>query len=969
MPQMDPRRVLRCSVFLTVLSLVPGARPVAAESPAATIPVVRAHGKVRVDGRQTEGFWAPAAAVELTVVGKGAKPRHRTRVRAALDDEGLYFAFTCEDDMEKLVAAKSARDDKTWMSDCVEISLDPGATRNRYFHFIVNAAGCVYDAYKVHDIDSMGKFIDADWDGLWQAAVHKGTDEWSVEIYVPFAILQLDKDAGSTWAVTFARENFPQNEFTVWPREGKFDDPTGGGGLAGIAADLAPFRWSVDQPDLGYRMPGANRLEVAATNRTGVDRTVKVTVERIIGNSTASPPATEARMPAGERVSVRTSYVLPDRGADLTLVLSDAPTGRRLCVSRIYHIAVSPALAAHLVQPWYRSTFYATQPPAPVRVEAVVNRDLAGATYSLTAVLSSKGEERARAELPRATERESALTLPAADLAVGEHQVRVTLTRDGQAAGAVDLTVHRLPPSPAEVRLDCHGRVLFNGQPYLPIGLWSIILERSVLKECADAGFNAVLPPPHLGTRDERFLDELHAHGMKAVLHRAVSGVSAADDQKAAGAREMLARVREHPALLAYMTEDEPELRWTAPDELRRRYGLMRELDPWHPVWVNHTSSQAFTAVEKYISVADITGSDPYPIPRIEPGFVSLIGDKARRVSGDHRKAFWLILQAFRYAPSAAREAGRFPTFEEARCMTHLALNAGAGALFYFTYGMADWYVKSNPRFWAGLKAIVGEVRALEDDLLAEPAPQDFAVTPATAGLNCRLLRRGDILTLVAVNPRRKPAQCAFEIPALRAAAHVQVVSEKRRCGLDNGRWNDAFDPYAVHIYTTRMDLPPVAADFVVGKKHLELPETLWDPKNVASRRSGAKASASSERPYVSWGSAASTIDDNPLSFHMFKTDDEPNWIEVRFPKPAVLTKVDLVTRHVAFFDEFQALPVAHELQVWGDDGWRPVAKRDTIAAKVATSTLPGTRAQRIRFVFASKRPQVCEIKAYVGAP
>jgi len=158
-----------------------------AEDAALTTRAVRASGKVQVDGRLDEDFWKGAPAVELKRLGKGTTPARRTRVRTAYDDEAIYIGFSCEDDMTKLVAVATGRDDKTWMSDCVEVFLDANNDRNSYYHFILNAANCIFDEYAVHNIDEMGKYIDIDWDGQWQHAVSKGPEQWTAEIRIPFS--------------------------------------------------------------------------------------------------------------------------------------------------------------------------------------------------------------------------------------------------------------------------------------------------------------------------------------------------------------------------------------------------------------------------------------------------------------------------------------------------------------------------------------------------------------------------------------------------------------------------------------------------------------------------------------------------------------------------------------------------------------------------------------------------------------
>jgi len=95
-----------------------------------------------------------------------------------------------------LKADVTLRDGPVWEDDAIEVFLDPGRTKTRYYQFIVNAAGTQWD--------SAGK--DGAWNASWRAAVlaRESDDFWSVEMQIPFAALGGAPAEGDVWGLNVA---------------------------------------------------------------------------------------------------------------------------------------------------------------------------------------------------------------------------------------------------------------------------------------------------------------------------------------------------------------------------------------------------------------------------------------------------------------------------------------------------------------------------------------------------------------------------------------------------------------------------------------------------------------------------------------------------------------------------------------------------------------------------------------------
>lgn len=158
-----------------------------------------------IDGNLADAAWqSPPSVPELRLLANGGPASEKTAVWLAYDEHGLYVAMRCaESQMDKLVARHSERGAPLYQDDDVEIFvLPPGGAQ--VCQMAVNALGT--------RSDNLGNTTD------WAAAASRGPAEWSVEAFIPYAVLGVATPParGNVWCVQFGRQQKAKRETTSW---------------------------------------------------------------------------------------------------------------------------------------------------------------------------------------------------------------------------------------------------------------------------------------------------------------------------------------------------------------------------------------------------------------------------------------------------------------------------------------------------------------------------------------------------------------------------------------------------------------------------------------------------------------------------------------------------------------------------------------------------------------------------------
>jgi hypothetical protein len=332
---------------------------------------------------------------------------------------------------------------------------------------------------------------------------------------------------------------------------------------------------------------------------------------------------------------------------------------------------------------------------------------------------------------------------------------------------------------------------------FFPIGIYGAPLE--ALRELKATGFNAV----QTSRREAGFLQQFIQQAAEAGLTVLISPPDAEDAETLHG---FLKDIKASPTILAWYLADEPEGRGIAPASIWRWRRFLRSYTPFPGALVVVRAERAWD----YAPTADILMIDTYPIPHMPLTWLSDSLEEARQWTGG--RPVWAVIQAFDWSDVPLKDDprawGRYPTYEEERCLSYLAVVHGAQGLFYYTFEAQKFGTTEYRRHWDNIKKVIAELRSIYPLLLASivekpkvhvDRPQiHWAVKQVAQGQGGGAVPAGHYL--IAVNTIDKPLTATFTIPFFTYDA-VDVVFEKRKVSTQKGRLADAFEPYGVHVY------------------------------------------------------------------------------------------------------------------------------------------------------------------------
>ena len=404
------------------------------------------------------------------------------------------------------------------------------------------------------------------------------------------------------------------------------------------------------------------------------------------------------------------------------------------------------------------------------------------------------------------------VTVPVRDLAPGSYELELQLTAgpEGKVLQTSHQRLQRLPGDfHPRCRIDEHRRLLVDGKPFFPLGMYFSGVDEADLRIYSASKFNCLMPyePPTL-----KQMDLSHRHGLKVIYSvkdfyfgsRYCPGAihSEADEEPLLRAR--VRQFRDHPALLAWYLNDELSLKYLPCLEAHQRW--VADEDPGHPTW---SVLYQVDDISAYVNSFDCIGSDPYPIGR-KPASLAAewTAETFRQVA--RSRPVWQVPQAHNWSNYGAGELEnrrtRTPSYDEERSMAWQCICEGATGLVFYS-----WYdLKRNPDVpfaaqWEGLKRIVAEIDRMAPVLLSVEAAGAVKVRGAAPSqdlphwLHWLSRQHGGKLYLFAVNDGDGEGAIQFNLP--RSPRSVFVLGENRSLFANGAVFRDDFQKLAVHIY------------------------------------------------------------------------------------------------------------------------------------------------------------------------
>ena len=752
------------------------------------------------------------------------------------DDHALYFGFTCfESKMGDLVAGEPKRDASMDGADHVQIFLGPTHDRFNFFQFAVNAAGARLDA------SGDGAGVSPDWDGTWRAAVKRGPDRWCAEVAIPFACLGISNKVGHTWDMNLCRVERPHGERSSWsPAGSRFRTPTTFGTLTGLDVDFSHYCVSFGPLGSIATAFGANNSTVRLANTGSQPRSLRC---RVTVHSPSEKPRTTSARPvtlaAGTHATVELAYQIFEPGAHRLVFEATEPKTDSPVAAFERNMDLSAPVEHSLFHSYYRDD-------VSVRSRLNLSQDELRASH-LTAILKL-GEDTVCRRTLTAPRREAEIRLDAPNLQPGTYVVHVAIESRGKTVHEQKLEFSHLRQKPITSLL-VYPRddltLMVQGQPFFPLGIYEAPVTQKMLDEFTAAGFNTVRAHAGSAIALKLILDRLDQVGLKAWVSWG-HGLELSEnaEKRKQRLRDVVARVREHPALLVWETVDEPAWGARSAGALLEGYEFLRQLDPHHPIWMNHAPRNHIATLAYYNRAADIAGCDIYPVPEptnhtnLPNRTLSSVGDETdkNRSAVNDEKPIFMVLQGFAWRALRRRDDPQavYPTFHQQRYMAYNAIVHGARGLLYW----GTHYTPKPSQAWSDLKTIVHELRQLTAILVARAPKTSLQVTSDTGSVEALVRQVGDETFLVCVNNESRAANASVaNLPK-----GLRVLYEPgRRLDVRAGRTELSLPGYGVVVATTDDSFDDSRPDYSAEARHAPpVPsiEAMREPGNLVTNPS-----------------------------------------------------------------------------------------------------------------------------------
>jgi hypothetical protein len=318
---------------------------------------------------------------------------------------------------------------------------------------------------------------------------------------------------------------------------------------------------------------------------------------------------------------------------------------------------------------------------------------------------------------------------------------------------------------------------------------------------------------------EQRWQDAAAKHGMHCLIGLRQAG-SVDSPEKEELLRKIVSRFADHPGMGAYYGVDEPQWMKHPVEPMLRAYRVIKEMDPDHPVWVNHAPRGTVEELQAYNETCDATGLDIYPIG-YPPGEHSLGANKHISMVGDHtqhimraaagKKPVWNCLQI---AWSGVVKPGKtltFPTFPQQRYMTYQTIINGARGVIYFggqlqmTLTERDKKHGWNWTYWQKVLRPVIEEIGTKSPLYPALVAADSKIPVrcvGSSGMEIKVRKVGDEIFIMAAKREGDTVRVEFVNIPEDVEPDAQVMFEEpRTVKVEGGKFTDWFAPFEVHVY------------------------------------------------------------------------------------------------------------------------------------------------------------------------
>lgn len=181
-----------------------------------SLDIHRLSGAPVIDGKLDDPVWQEGNLLGGFIQidpGEGQPASEKTEAYVGYDSHNLYFGIRCYDrEPAKILGSGMRSDTDLSADDSISIVLDTFHDRRNGFLFQINPLGGRTDAL----LRNEGEEVNADWDGLWEAAAARDAQGWTAEIAIPFKTLRFSRADSQIWGFNVSRYITRRQETSFW---------------------------------------------------------------------------------------------------------------------------------------------------------------------------------------------------------------------------------------------------------------------------------------------------------------------------------------------------------------------------------------------------------------------------------------------------------------------------------------------------------------------------------------------------------------------------------------------------------------------------------------------------------------------------------------------------------------------------------------------------------------------------------
>ena len=267
------------------------------------------------------------------------------------------------------------------------------------------------------------------------------------------------------------------------------------------------------------------------------------------------------------------------------------------------------------------------------------------------------------------------------------------------------------------------------------------------------------------------------------------------------------------------------------PERIIEDYQKIKAKDPTRPVLLNLSQAVAWDGwhgrgvrtnhpedYPRYVRGGDIVSFDIYPAVHAKPAVAGKLWYVPQGVGRLRRWAVdgqvtWNCIECTHIGNPSVK-----PTPRQVKAEVWMSLIHGSKGLVYFSHQFQPRFIEAgllaDEETAQAVGAINRQIHQLAAVINGPTIQQSATVTAQPAEVAPdpgRSLRMDPVATMVkkhkgatylfAVRMEDKPAKATFQLKGISPAATVEVLGEQRTLRATDGRFEDTFGPYEVHLY------------------------------------------------------------------------------------------------------------------------------------------------------------------------